>query len=513
MKKRTGFLLIVALLVLVFEAVGYLTFRFIADPAHHPKFTLKNPAVVSGTALESTYFTEHDPWGVWHNPKVSVQHAKKCFDVTYSTNQYGARDEEWEAVSSGVRLIALGDSFLEGIGVDKTQRLDDLIEQDLNLEILNFGSAGNMGPLQYEIIFRELAGTFDHDGVLVFLLPDNDFIDNYWAFWKQHQTKSETRYRPYYEPCGDGYCTTYKTSPPARRTALYETKTFGEKSMAGKLAHLYWQFSWSSVFVAQIQHVLAPPYRVSAHYSGYMEQPDYTLDAVRQSLASIATMAGDKPVFLYVIPRPNDFATVGRAPETVPVLAMLSALQADHANFMYLDLAPAMIEHFEAQLPQAGAANVPSNLLDVTRIRPEIGHAYVTEIDAYGDDVDNFERSSLVLYEDGAPLGPAHTLHDTIREDGGGAFSHWFNAIYFSASDNSDPRTNGRLYSWAILTDESDDTDDTTSGDGQPQQDAPVADDEAGLFLSCDGHWSPHGHRIAADRVGAHLRQYLPQPQ
>lgn len=56
-------------------------------------------------------------------------------------------------------------------------------------------------------------------------------------------------------------------------------------------------------------------------------------------------------------------------------------------------------------------------------------------------------RSRLILAEDGKPLGPAHQLHSDIMEKGEGRFSHWGGWLYFSASDNSDPRTNGRAYS------------------------------------------------------------------
>lgn len=61
-------------------------------------------------------------------------------------------------------------------------------------------------------------------------------------------------------------------------------------------------------------------------------------------------------------------------------------------------------------------------------------------------------QSTLQLYEDGKELGPAHSLHDDIRNAGGGRFSHWGNGlgngyIIFSTSDNTDPRRNGRTYS------------------------------------------------------------------
>ena len=56
--------------------------------------------------------------------------------------------------------------------------------------------------------------------------------------------------------------------------------------------------------------------------------------------------------------------------------------------------------------------------------------------------------STAVLLENGIPLpGPANAVHDEIRNLGNGRYSFWFGKVYFSASDNSDPRTNGRLYS------------------------------------------------------------------
>jgi SAM-dependent methyltransferase len=55
-------------------------------------------------------------------------------------------------------------------------------------------------------------------------------------------------------------------------------------------------------------------------------------------------------------------------------------------------------------------------------------------------------RSTLGLYEDGVPLQPPHSDHVLIRAEGGGAFSHWDNQVYFSTTDGSDPNTNGRSY-------------------------------------------------------------------
>ena len=53
---------------------------------------------------------------------------------------------------------------------------------------------------------------------------------------------------------------------------------------------------------------------------------------------------------------------------------------------------------------------------------------------------------ALALFEDEILLGPPHTAHDLIREEGGGAYSHWGDTLYFSTTDATDPRVNGRPY-------------------------------------------------------------------
>jgi len=72
-----------------------------------------------------------------------------------------------------------------------------------------------------------------------------------------------------------------------------------------------------------------------------------------------------------------------------------------------------------------------------------------------GDDLDSAMRSSLRLFEAGVELGPAHSLHEDIRTRGGGRFSHWGRWLLFSASDGSDPRTNGRAYTILYSTTDS----------------------------------------------------------
>jgi hypothetical protein len=93
-----------------------------------------------------------------------------------------------------------------------------------------------------------------------------------------------------------------------------------------------------------------------------------------------------------------------------------------------------------------------SGTLSATRITPEIGFCYNYNLGPLypGDGVKDVPPSTLRLFEDGKELAPAHVVHVDIREKGQGRFSHWITALYLSASDNSDPRTNGRKYTWQI---------------------------------------------------------------
>lgn len=82
----------------------------------------------------------------------------------------------------------------------------------------------------------------------------------------------------------------------------------------------------------------------------------------------------------------------------------------------------------------------------VSGIRHEIGFAYIAFTN-HPDLSSDQHPSAARIFEDGKPLpGPANSLHDDIRQIGRGRYSFWHDYVYFSASDNSDPLTNGRSY-------------------------------------------------------------------
>jgi lysophospholipase L1-like esterase len=94
-----------------------------------------------------------------------------------------------------------------------------------------------------------------------------------------------------------------------------------------------------------------------------------------------------------------------------------------------------------------------SQRLDPSQIRSERGFGYSAEVAkpalpfAFARRTDPLPTASTAeLSEDGKALGPSQALLDVIMASGGGGFADRPGNMYFSASDNSDPRTNGRTY-------------------------------------------------------------------
>jgi hypothetical protein len=129
-------------------------------------------------------------------PGTTDRHRSTCFDVRYDSNAIGARDSAFERSKPNeqTRFLLIGDSFAEGFGVNFEDMVQTQLEKLINLEIYNFGSDGYFGPLQYYLIYKDLAKQFEHDGVILFLLPANDFTDNDYALWKNFHP---SWYRPY----------------------------------------------------------------------------------------------------------------------------------------------------------------------------------------------------------------------------------------------------------------------------------------------------------------------------
>lgn len=109
---------------------------------------------------------------------------------------------------------------------------------------------------------------------------------------------------------------------------------------------------------------------------------------------------------------------------------------------------------FEKTMESAANATGGSSMLalDLTKAYSDGGFAIAIDHDfgTPGDSDSQPNVSILKVYENGKELGKAHSRHKEIRSTGKGLFSHWGNTLYFSTSDNTNPQTNGRKYTYSI---------------------------------------------------------------
>ncbi len=101
---------------------------------------------------------------------------------------------------------------------------------------------------------------------------------------------------------------------------------------------------------------------------------------------------------------------------------------------------------YTAYMNHHGMFSLGWKTVALNSFRPEGGFAYSAPTDnsELGPAIDG---SAMSILENGVPLpGPAESRHDDIRQRGHGRYSFWGDNIYFAATDNTDPRVNGRSY-------------------------------------------------------------------
>src|ERR1700719_1301350 len=83
-----------------------------------------------------------------------------------------------------------------------------------------------------------------------------------------------------------------------------------------------------------------------------------------------------------------------------------------------------------------------ARLVPLDGLVPEKGLCWtcpVRPICGPGDSEVEPQRSTLRLFEEGREVGPAHSLHDEIRDLGRGRFSHWGGRLYLSPAAHLRP--------------------------------------------------------------------------
>ena len=87
--------------------------------------------------------------------------------------------------------------------------------------------------------------------------------------------------------------------------------------------------------------------------------------------------------------------------------------------------------------------------LDKKSFQPVSGHSWRTsvfELGLIGESTQSSQLSTVILLEDGVPLGPGSSSHEEISKLGHGRYSHWETDLIFSSRDNSNPISNEKQY-------------------------------------------------------------------
>jgi len=262
----------------------------------------------NGGTVDVNWWTERDLWGAWHKENSVARHETKCFSAEYHSNSIGARDSEFSELQSRNNFVLLGDSFAEGYGVNVGDTAQKIIEKNTGLRLLNFGSAGNFGPLQYWLVYENLAKNYEHKGLIIFFLPANDFTDNdYDHFIKTRETFLRNdryeRYRPYYTRNRKGEYEYFIPSNAVKKNKL---------GCCEKIDNLFKSFIidnfWSANVFRSIQRILFS--KKVEPYSGYFDASIDQQEAAVYFIKKIVTNTSAQRVLIISIPVKEDFNRV-----------------------------------------------------------------------------------------------------------------------------------------------------------------------------------------------------------
>ena len=341
--RRSKILTIVISLIIGLLSLEFLSYLLVRSSLllvnETPK--LYQSIVLGGAGVSTNWWTEQDLWGAWHKKSAVAQHTTVCFSANYRSNSIGARDDEFVAQYNKKTYILLGDSFAEGFGVDLDDSAHRIIEKRTGFELLNFGTGGDVGPLQYWLIYENLAKNYAHDGLVIFFLPGNDFNDNDYGYWvktgKNLFNETQERYRPYYRRINLGeydYFVPYNAVKRSYWAYENQVKQF--------LLDHFWATNVLRTIKLLLSSATINPgmHATSKQYSGYFDATEEQQNSAIYFLKRIVSEASSKEVLIVSIPAAEDFKRVsqGGRRENMSWWKALKDLQSMDNKIAFLDL-------------------------------------------------------------------------------------------------------------------------------------------------------------------------------
>lgn len=309
MIKRTGNLLLMLVVTyLCIELVCFLFMKFKFKSAQRPDFHYTS----TYTKYDFPFAEINKDWGMWHYPEKHIE-SRPCFNVEYAANSYGARDEEREKIADSNRIVLLGDSFMEGYGLDTADRFSNQLQSLVNKPVMNF-ACGYFTPTQEMLVYKKLASDFSHNAVIIGILPFNDFAEDDTSF---HEKDGFVHYQPYLEGSYPDYHLIYREDSISKSTFnkegyLQKQNTSSEKRNRLLKSFTYWYNLYH--YLSALKSRPAQP----SDYSGYFDYTSAQIEKLSYILAQIKSIAGTRQVYVVSIPVKQDFIRAKNAIAPLP---------------------------------------------------------------------------------------------------------------------------------------------------------------------------------------------------
>ncbi len=286
----------------------------------------------------------NEDFGTWHKPNSTYLHNKSCFVVEYKANELGMRDYERtkKNTKGAPRAVVMGDSFVEGWGNDIGERLTDHLEADFDREFLNFATSGTFGTIQEWMQYKHMIKKFDHDVVLIGILPHNDFQDNHIS-----RVKTEKR-RPYLRGTYPDYELFYSRDKLlVRNRAPQRLKSFDFTLREWSSFYRVMRFLGSY----RVRNFELQPRWIAEHndnkariHSAFYDFNPEDWDIVRYCLERIVEEVGDKPLVVFSIATHSDFEARKELGGTTAPLTKNFRELSKELGFIYCDLLEEMAD-------------------------------------------------------------------------------------------------------------------------------------------------------------------------
>ena len=270
-------------------------------------------------------------FGPWHHKNTSSRQLGACFDVLHHTNSFGARDVERPLSSTEKRVVVLGDSFVEGYAVCDSCRITHFLEKSSGIPFLNFGTTGGFGPTQSYVLYETLAKKFDHEVVMIGILPDNDFQDD---------LPNPNRYQPYWEGTYPEYELAYTGQELLLGAAQSEKEERDWRWYLRNFTYTMNIADWLEAYLKWRRNMSRQSKQMPRGASRFEQYSPEEFDRMRYSLEKICESAGERIVITFLIPRFTDILSFEKSKKNPLAEELRTTI--DEPNFQVIDLVSLM---------------------------------------------------------------------------------------------------------------------------------------------------------------------------